>query len=404
MDAITYASGELTACGLARLSAEVDKLNRRSRRLGLDPLTIAVVGERVETIKTTSGIELHRPLYTVEVRGVVPRINGWAVVGRITFLPAGNLVEHPPGHDLALKYRTMGNHCEHCHTQRRRNDLIVIRHEDGREIAVGRNCLADFIRTGDAESLLEAAGWTTALVTAIGGDDDAYMAGGGYRQTTERLQTLLEASAVCIRKLGWTPSQSDHPTKSDVSNLLYGWRWDRRAHAQWVEKFGLYITDQDRKQAADAITWLQGLQPSGDYQWNLHVLAQTPEAAPLDKLGLICSAVVAYARHCEQEIERKAREERHPRGFFGEAGKRYKGVEATVIRTRSIETAYGVSTLIVFETPEGTLTWFASGDRSDFEIGETHKIDFTVKEHEEHEKYGRTTKVTRVTSKAKLAA
>ena len=157
---MTIATGKLTDLGVERLREKLAKMNKRAVRLGLDELTLTI-GER-EPVRTKGPTGLYYTVFIneVEVAGCLPCIEGWTCAARIEFTDLGNLVHCAPGVDnLDLAYRTMKNRCDHCNTKRVRNDVLVMRHSDGRELCVGRNCVADFVRSGGAEGLIWSAGW-----------------------------------------------------------------------------------------------------------------------------------------------------------------------------------------------------------------------------------------------------
>lgn len=67
----------------------------------------------------------------------------------------------------------------------------------------------------------------------------------------------------------------------------------------------------------------------------------------------------------------------------------------TVVFTKCIDGAYGTTTLVKFETPEGNVaTWFASGFK-DVQRGEQFTVTGTIKALEDSEQYGKQTVVTR---------
>ena len=178
MTVTTIATKKLTLGAVARLRDKVDRLNNRAARLGLEPLTITVGPAVPVKRESPCGVDYTVWFCDTEVSGVAPRINGWEIVARIEFTDSGNLVHVAPHiESVDNKYRTIGNECHHCNTKRRRNDLVVIRHSDGREKVVGRNCLADFIRTDDAEGLLLYAAYSAELSVSDCDEDEDYRGG-----------------------------------------------------------------------------------------------------------------------------------------------------------------------------------------------------------------------------------
>lgn len=410
------ATAKLGDRALSILQDRLDRMNRRAVKLGMDPMTLTVVSD--EWIKRTreNGLDYNVHVNHVEITGSVPRINGWEVVARIEFTDAGNLVHVAPHIDsINNRYRTIENICEHCNTKRHRNDVIAIRHEDGRELIVGRNCLADYIRTSDATSLIDyakiAATIGSTITDCIEEEREYY---GECGRPVESIETIIRAASICIRKLGWRSGSNAYrdnttSTKDDVQALLNPPRYDTRGYKdwkRWIEECELTVSDYDKDLAAKAIEWAQSLEPGdSEYLHNLKVLAQL-EFVTFDKWGYIVSMVPAYKREMEKELKRKEYTKKHgEKVYIGEPKKRLRGIKATCKGVNSFEGHYGVTTLIRFEhriddSSYAVLIWWASGDKSeDFDVDEEYTFDATVKGHDDHEKYGMQTKVNRLSVK-----
>ena len=198
---MSIATGKLSSLALLILEDKMVSLNKRAVRLGLEPMTLTVLGTETVTRKLPSGLDRTDIVSEIEVDGCPPRINGWEVAARIEFTEIGNLVHcapHAGGVDNSWK--TVGNICQHCNTKRRRNDVIVIRHSDGRELCIGRNCLADYIRSADAEGMIEYASWLGSVDRMVSECEDECDGYGGKRVVvSEAIETVIAASSICIR-------------------------------------------------------------------------------------------------------------------------------------------------------------------------------------------------------------
>lgn len=86
------------------------------------------------------------------------------------------------------------------------------------------------------------------------------------------------------------------------------------------------------------------------------------------------------ARADERAAARQVEAATRPNGFIAEVGER-REFTGTVRLAKLIDGDYGCSTLLVLDTPEGTVKWFATGAR-DWEPGQTITIKATVKAHE----------------------
>ncbi len=187
---MTIATGKLTDLGVERLRVKLAGMNKRAVRLGLDKLVLTL-GERTAVkTKGPTGLDYTVFVNEVEVAGCLPCIEGWSCVARIEFTELGNLVHCAPGvDDLDSSYRTVKNKCDHCNTNRIRNDILVLRGSEGQEICVGRNCVADFVRSGGAEGLIWYASWLGSDI--CGERDEDWEMGGKRGKPTEGVLTIV---------------------------------------------------------------------------------------------------------------------------------------------------------------------------------------------------------------------
>lgn len=411
----TYRTLTIGQTGLKALTEKIDALNARAAKLGLEPVT-------VETIKTVEYVAilskgnfaLSTPLYTVAVVGVEPCVNGWRMVGKIEFDPdLGNIVKTIGETELDVRYRTLGCICVHCNSQRKRQATFILRHDSGQEKVVGRNCLADFIREGDAETLASYAEFIDGLHRIADGegveDDDCgdycgYHASNG---PAVRLVDYLAMVSCVIRKFGWTSKTAAKenewltPTTDYVGRCYFG---SYKSRMKFVNKNELFPTEKDVERAVNALEWAKTqLGQREDYLNTIGQIAQA-EIIHWRYDGFTASIIGAYDRAKGREVERaKANLER---AFIGEVGKRLRDLPVTISRVRFTEGAYGTKTIITMETPvdgkRAVMTWFASGDKDeDFSEGDSLVVDATVKKHESHETFGDSTIVSRVTVKGK---
>lgn len=404
---MNFATGKVTDCGLAILNGKVEQLNRKAAKLKMVPITVNVLSVENVEAKHPSGLPYVYRLHTVEVVGEAPRINGWEVAARIEFTEAGNFVVTAPGvENLRPIWRTMGNVCEHCNTKRRRTNLIVIRHEDGREIVVGRNCLADYIRTGDAETLLAYASFIGTLSLEYSESEEGEYWGGGYAEPCDSLVNVLAFTSIVIRKMGWVSGKvadecQQASTAENVRELMTRPRHrdEVASWEKWIAKYNLYVTDFDKEEAARTMEFLKAIpvNTDNDYLHNLRIVGVL-EYVPSSKFNLVVSAVSA-AKRARDEVVRQAE---YAKGnankqHMGVVKERLRNLEVTIKRTHSFEGNFGVTTIITLACGDNELTWFASGDLTEqYIVGSSYTIDATVKEHKTDPKWGMSTVVNRV--------
>jgi hypothetical protein len=408
---VTLATVNLGEAGFAGLTAVVDKLNRRADRHGMNKLVVTVKAEYNETNKDTGAVELWR---RVEIEGCAPCINGWYLAARIENNDIiGNVVRVVPGKFADNDYSEYREHdfsCDHCNTRRRRNDVFVLADDNGNRKVVGRNCLADFLRTEDAGAFAEYAEWFDKLSGMSPDDynDLAYDEGFGGREGRPacKLRTYLAAARVCERRIGWcsrTEAYNDPgrtATADDAYFLLYG---RGEAHKRFVDGYELFISDDDYDYAENAIAWAQSI-PSektakSEYLDTIQKIA-TAGMVDASLAGFAASIGRAHDKEKAWAAEREEKEgQRKEKDFIGNTGERLRDQVVTVKGIHYFEGNYGLTTIVRMEatlsdTTVAPITWFASGEK-DFEEGAEYKLTGTIKKHDTHDRYGRQTLVNR---------
>lgn len=123
----------------------ITRLAKRAAKAGLPVPTIEEVSR--ETRDDAS------EWVTVRLLGAAPVLNGWTCVATIEPWRDAAGTEHAviytaTGVDaLPDEFAAHPSRCQHCNTNRRRNLTFVLRHEDGREMQVGRACLNEYLGT-----------------------------------------------------------------------------------------------------------------------------------------------------------------------------------------------------------------------------------------------------------------
>ena len=191
------------------LEEKIAKLNKRSTKLGLEPMELVLGEESVVKMHSSTHGEIDVRCREVSINGNSPLVEGWKLVAKITPEEAGNLVKHVPGEEVPKSYRDADpKQCDHCNTRRQRKDVFILQHLDGSYKQVGRNCIADFLGHKSPEALLSRC---DHLISLLQDCDDAqdYEWGGGGGRPEAALLNLLAVSALYIRRLGWIPKSGN---------------------------------------------------------------------------------------------------------------------------------------------------------------------------------------------------
>jgi hypothetical protein len=387
---------DIPAYNFPALVEAIEKLNRRAPKLGCTPIELRVVREyEVEKVRETTRLTYRQKRMEVEVIGETPKFEGWSLLASIEKLETGeNMVRTVPGKTVPESYRYTDTHCDHCHAQRRRKEVFILGHDDGRFAQVGRQCIADFLGHVSAGQLANRATWEFSVLDVAGdADDEDFCYSGGRGELRRDMHEFLGTVAICIRRLGWKSKamieKMGDPT--EVTTASTAWEILTRPGDRYVKEFvehhQLYAEDRDTTLAGEALEWARSTPTAGvsDYEYNLGAACRQ-DFVNYRTMGIVASAVSAYLRHLDRLEELNLQRRKNvERKHVGEVGKRMDFANVTVKRMKYFDSAYGVKTLVRFETEDGhVLIWWASKDLEEIEKDDVCDIRGTIVKHSDY--------------------
>lgn len=405
VEQVQIASLEIPSGNLSGLRIKIEEINKRARKLHAPEIQVVLGAVRVE-IKVDEDTKIEYPQeYTqVSLVGEMPKLAGWELIAAITPLEGTgeNLVRAVPKKECPAEFFAASTErCDHCHVKRQRNDVFVLKHKNGEHKVIGRNCLRDFLGTlVTPESMLNAASvvWDTEEMVR----DVVYGGGGGFVPNEAPIEKFLGLVSVFVRKFGWTPRSAAvatssfvlQPTVDQVLWFLFPWGAQQ---VQAVREFGakheIVSNEQDADLAKKALEWARALpkETNSNYLHNLRV-ASSASVVTYQTAGVVASAISAYKREVEREQIKLREKITKRRAHVGTVGVRQGFPKLTVLKVTSLESQWGVTTLIVFENEQGDLLkWFGSGDLTgSYHVGETVDVTATVKEHDQYKEINQT--------------
>lgn len=360
----------------------LERLNRKASRHGMTGLSMHV--GNLSTIKDGPDVYVMRD---VSITGETPRMNGWQFVATIQHAgEAGNILRTIPTWtgDLPEEFRTTDpGRCDHCNAYRRRNDTFVV--TDGAVFRqVGRQCLADFVGSDRIDSTLSLAECWALISDGCNGASDYGSIGNGDRYYA--LDELVQFAAQIVITEGWVPrSKAEDWGKAATADLtITGIEKSRK------DGGSKYLPSEDAITLATkalewAPSWLErekNRNEVSDYVWNMSVVLATPYVKARS-VGLAVSILGAFQRDQEMQLKRQRERENTTSVHVGTVGKRQEFRNLTVKAFRTIESMYGVTTIITYTDPDGNIIkWFASGYH-EVTPGDTVSLVASVKSHGE---------------------
>lgn len=388
---------------IAALIEKIEKLNKRARKLDVAEVEYRLLDTIEVKARETDQGDTFKVYQFVAVRGISPRLAGWRFVATLEHDENGVILRKLPtfeGEADLTPYRdATPENCDHCHTRRRRNDTYIVQHESGELKQVGSNCLTDFLGSRSPQQI---ARWMEYLADFF---DDLENEGsyfyGGSAPSRISAEDYMAHVACMVREHGWTSRGSAYEyggsaTADDASSNMYNQSrriTDRQGAPMWTDP-----TDEDFQTGVKAIEWVRSLEESdlvNDYLYNLFTVFKG-ESLGVRQTGIAASAITAYFKAIQREIERQAKAKSD---FVGAVGDKLE-IDVTVASVIRIQDNYswdgGTKPLYKMLDAEGNaIDWFSSRDIDGLEQGASARIKGTIKAHKDHEQYGKSTVLTR---------
>jgi hypothetical protein len=339
-------------------------------------------------IEKTAVSGLDTLVIDIAVSGVVPQVNGWEFVGKLTH-DAGDFVAvmTAPGKEIPSKYRNSTGECDHCGRIRRRKDTFVLL-KDGEYQEVGRTCLKDFFPKIDIAWVIDYFNYIEAM--QFSDDYDFDQERGAKTRPAGHLTSILAISNAVIRRDGWMskgaaikimdkdPDAHVTPTACTIHEemdiIVFGHRAPKNYKA-------LDITDLDKEIAEKVIDFVRNdMFGNNDYVYNMKNFFKG-DVVETRYLPFVASAISAYTRTVEKAAEKKATKVAST--HVGTVGDKISA-EVEVTMAKSVSSHFGQSMLYKFVDASGnTYSTFSSSYKFAPEINDKLTISGTVKSHDE---------------------
>lgn len=278
---VTYA---IPADSIEFFNKLLNKAQKKAEKLGVEPIAASYSEPyTVEAAVYTSFgyVARYTTFVNVTMTGTVPMFNGWSLIATVSPLATENgdvlpVVMSNPGVTTKIGSSIQdATWCDHCKVRRDRTESFIVRHEDGTEKQVGRNCLKDF--TGDER--MSPAGLASLMNTLSSIGNAAEEFGRGPRRfDSESLTLVLACTISSIRKFGWVSSRDAYtsgktPTKTYANEIMHAYL------SLPAEKEQMEAWTARNKEMAAMLPTEADFAKAGEYRQNLSVILDTKEEA-----------------------------------------------------------------------------------------------------------------------------
>lgn len=385
-------SGKVPVDATDIVTARLERVARRATRQGF-PVPRIVFGHR-ETLPVPGTSTSMEWVFIQMVADGALRLGDWTFLGTVSTLEDGAaFVTWVPGVER-IEWSGQVNYCDHCRTNRDRNNTYLVSNDAGFYHQVGSTCIKDF--TGHSPASI--VGWLGAL-NEISFSDDEIESWGRSATRFYSPSEIIGVAARIVSKAGYVSKQKAEDedmqataeiVREVVSRSMPTREFDSR-YPVTPESEALYFATMDAIEAAVG-------QPAGS-DWLADIVRLgSSTGVQWRHIGILGSAVILGLR----QQERAAMSDRPESNFFGEIGQRLTLTNVKVVMKRSFEGAYGQSFVLRFDVDGNDAVWFASWSEASNALSEGDIITIvaTVKAHELDSRSSRpTTVLTRCTIK-----
>ena len=358
------------------LVKKVEHMNRRANRLKLPLMTLKIDREDTKNEKQESGLVF--TYVKAALIGETPQLSGWHLVARIEHNndPAfigGNVIAVVPGQVLPKEYREAGPTCDHCKTNRFRNDTFVLQNGDGEYMRVGRQCLRDFLGHMSAAAMIEWSKYEKFAADMFG---EAKENSSRVRYAWH-LPTVIAMALAVTEIYGWcsrAKAQEEDRTATS-SEVMY-----QLGNHNIPPELRVRPNENHTTMAEAVIEWGKGLGDTNDYEYNLGNVARSG-VVPDSLFGTTVSMVIAYKKALdmlEKKRSRKASE------YVGNPKDKIT-VKLRFANCWYVENQFGTAAILKFYDEKDNIFIWKTGSMGDgdFDKETWYSVKGTIKEHGE---------------------
>jgi hypothetical protein len=229
------------------------------------------------------------------------QIAGWEFVGTVSY-PSPDAPVISSYVDVPKRFYEveMVRVCEHCSTNRRRNDLYIIRNVETNEFKqVGKSCLKDFLKTEKLDNF-KLRTYVIRILDSFDADADF----DEYIPADARVATVKDVlcrTLVHVDGNGYVSSKDAFDTVLSTADIIKNSILENT-------KIDIDVTDIEyvkslSTRVLDIIKYVESLEPSNQYFQNLKNVMKS-EYIEVRHVGLVVSSIPVFERYLSQQLER----------------------------------------------------------------------------------------------------
>ena len=370
-------------CLIDEVEKELQKVEKKCKKHNCN-FTYNIIEEVTEEVNGTTFT-----FVVIEVDGKAV-INDYELIAITDFTENGNIIHALNDNEVPTRFRTTENYCEHCNSRRKRKQLFILKNINTNEYKqVGKSCVKLYTDGVDATRYLEMMECYHLLEEYNDMIPNNYMEYTNYKPMI-KVEDVLNATIVFNEKIGYLSANgyNDVTTKYLVRCLL-------RKEIEYINRllkgrFGVEIDeddiDKDRAELINnIIEYYSDLEDNSDFIHNVKTLLKN-KYIESNMVGYICYLPKGYERAMNKVEEQKMKQNINDSAdYFGEVGKRYKGIKVDNIKElTNYMTDYGITTIYEIISNGNIFIWKSSKSFDNDFLKTVKTMDMTIKNHSEY--------------------
>ena len=353
MQEISIRNFIIVASNKVKVERQLDKLNRRTNKLGLYP---------IDYVFGKAYINNNMLMLPVEVAGPLEvKFNGWEFIATIQHLDTGdNIIRKIKDIDIPERFRNTPKNCDHCNINRYRKDTYIVYNKEFNQFCqVGSTCITDFLGGNSPDYILQLASIIADMNSFIN-----HFGIGSDHDMSYHINDILADTKAIIREFGWVP-------KYKANEFI-------RSTASRVLDFCITPSEEDRQFASKACEWAENLTDedvkSSDYLFNIRSIVRS---------GIVNIRTIGYAASIISAYEKTINNTKFISNHLGII-KEKKTFKLKVTASFVFDGMYGTSYKYIFTDEHGNIVTWNTTNCQDFDKECLYIIEGTIKSHVEY--------------------
>lgn len=355
---------------LKRFESLIASLNKRAKKLGVDPVKVSY-GEKKLEVHFVNSVKYAIEYVPVVIDKPAIKLEGWVLLGALERIENDVIL-------IGLKehYRNVPSvRCDHCNIKHPRVKQFVVS-KNGEEKVVGHSCLKDFL--GFEIDLGPTTVWNfLAALDNLNGfeEEDSFSVGFDDQYVPSKIVGL---ASYFTKKYGYVRSSEEFSTK-DYVLANYNDPLGEENGEDIIAEFNKYSESDD-----------------SEFAKNLRVLVSV-DSIKSKFVGFLCFVPEYINRAKAKEVWKKEQSEKQESEFVGVVGERSE-FELVVTKEFSFDGFYGTGYLFIMEDENNNVVVWKSNTKK-LSSGDKVVLVARVKDQKDVPKYGKQTFITRPTIK-----